>query len=213
MMERNRSVKALSIVALVIAIVGMSLGFAAFSATLNISSSANVTPNEDDFKVTVYGMSDETKPWYTFDSYDSLTYSIPDDGNEDNKAVINNSKDDFSIDISLTETSNFELFYNFMIINEGKYSISSYDSEINWMKSGFDKTCTNIDGVSNIDEICDNTNLSGLFYDMNGNNIISISLEPGEYVYLTLNLTFDELPDGEMRVDFDPILMEFFPTY
>ena len=71
-------------------------------------------------------MSDETKPWYTFDSYDSLTYSIPDDGNEDNKAVINNSKDDFSIDISLTETSNFELFYNFMIINEGKYSISSY---------------------------------------------------------------------------------------
>lgn len=50
-MEKQRQVKILSIVALVIAIVGMSLGFAAFSTTLNISSSASVSPNSDDFKV------------------------------------------------------------------------------------------------------------------------------------------------------------------
>ena len=50
-MERQRQIKILSIIALVVAIVGMSLGFAAFSTTLNISSSASVTPDSEDFKV------------------------------------------------------------------------------------------------------------------------------------------------------------------
>lgn len=212
-MVKHRNIKFLSIVALIMAIVGMSLGFAAFSATLNISSSATVKPNEDDFKVTVYGMSDENKPWYEEDSYDSLTYSMADDGLEKNKAIINNSKENFSIDLTLEETTNFELFYNFKIVNEGKYSISTYDSQLNWMKGGFTKTCTNVDGVSNIDEICDSVYLFGNFYNMNGDNIISITLEPGEYVYLTLNLMVDLLPDGKMKVDFEPISMKFFPTY
>ena len=44
----------LSIIALVIAIVGMSLGFAAFSATLNISSSASVTPDSGSFYLGFY---------------------------------------------------------------------------------------------------------------------------------------------------------------
>lgn len=54
-MERNRQMKILSIVALVLAIAGMSLGFAAFSSTLTISSSATVTPNSEDFKVVFSG--------------------------------------------------------------------------------------------------------------------------------------------------------------
>ena len=52
-MEKTRQIKILSIVALVVAIAGMTLGFAAFSTTLSISSSATVTPNSDDFKVVV----------------------------------------------------------------------------------------------------------------------------------------------------------------
>ena len=53
-MIRNRQVKIVSIIALVIAIAGMSLGFAAFSATLNISSSASVTPDSSTFSVGFY---------------------------------------------------------------------------------------------------------------------------------------------------------------
>ncbi|MBQ3511969.1 MAG: hypothetical protein IJA30_06735 [Bacilli bacterium] len=49
-MEKERQIKLLSIIALVVAITGMTLGFAAFSTTLNISSSATVTPNSEDFK-------------------------------------------------------------------------------------------------------------------------------------------------------------------
>lgn len=58
-MEKQRQMKLLSIVALVVAIIGMTLGFAAFSTTLSISSSATVTPNSEDFKISLYGMNDE----------------------------------------------------------------------------------------------------------------------------------------------------------
>lgn len=50
-MEKQRQIKILAIVALMLAVAGMSLGFAAFSTTLNISSSASVNPNNEDFKV------------------------------------------------------------------------------------------------------------------------------------------------------------------
>ena len=50
-MEKTRQIKILSIIALVLAISAMTLGFAAFSTTLNISSSASVNPNSSDFAV------------------------------------------------------------------------------------------------------------------------------------------------------------------
>ena len=50
-MEKTRQMKILSIIALVVAIAGMTLGFASFSTTLSISSSATVIPNSEDFKV------------------------------------------------------------------------------------------------------------------------------------------------------------------
>ena len=34
---------------------GLTIGFAAFTSVLSISSSATVTPNEQDFKITIYG--------------------------------------------------------------------------------------------------------------------------------------------------------------
>lgn len=53
-MKRNRQTKILAIIALVVAIAGMSLGFAAFSSTLSISSSASVTPDSSTFSVGFY---------------------------------------------------------------------------------------------------------------------------------------------------------------
>jgi len=50
-MERERGSKVIAIVALCVGIVGLSLGFAAFSSNLVINSSANVTPNAGEFSV------------------------------------------------------------------------------------------------------------------------------------------------------------------
>lgn len=53
-MEKSRKTKFIIIITLMLAISVMSIGFSAFSATLNISSSANVTPNSADFDVKFY---------------------------------------------------------------------------------------------------------------------------------------------------------------
>ena len=50
-MEKDRKQKFIVMIALMIAIASMSLGFAAFSTTLNISSSASVTPDDNGFNI------------------------------------------------------------------------------------------------------------------------------------------------------------------
>ena len=48
---KNKTFKIISIVALLLGIVGITLGYAAFSSTLKIESSAEVAPNESSFNV------------------------------------------------------------------------------------------------------------------------------------------------------------------
>lgn len=50
-MRKNRNTKLLIIIALIVSIVGLTLGFAAFSNTLVISSKAHINPSSDSFKV------------------------------------------------------------------------------------------------------------------------------------------------------------------
>ena len=50
-MERDRSAKIIAIVALCVAVAGLSIGFAAFSNNLTIKSNATVSPNQNDFDV------------------------------------------------------------------------------------------------------------------------------------------------------------------
>ena len=48
-LEKNRGSRVIAIIALIVAVLGLTIGFAAFSSTLNISSSANVKPNAETF--------------------------------------------------------------------------------------------------------------------------------------------------------------------
>ena len=50
-MEKDRGSRIIEIVALLVGVVGLSIGFAAFSNTLTISSSAEVTPDQSKFNV------------------------------------------------------------------------------------------------------------------------------------------------------------------
>ena len=59
-MEKSRKVKFIIMITLMVAISAMSLGFTAFSATLNISSSASVTPSSDDFKLHLHNQTTHT---------------------------------------------------------------------------------------------------------------------------------------------------------
>lgn len=50
-MEKDRGTRVIAIVALVVGVVGLTIGFAAFSSTLTISSSAEVSPDSSNFNV------------------------------------------------------------------------------------------------------------------------------------------------------------------
>ena len=50
-MEKNRTVQLIAILALVVGVVGLSIGFAAFSNTLKIKSNATVAPDKDTLNV------------------------------------------------------------------------------------------------------------------------------------------------------------------
>ena len=67
---------------LLICVVSFSIGFAAFSTTLNISSSASVTPNSDAFNIKIYGLDNAeafSDGFVRFDAayYTSLTTAVP----------------------------------------------------------------------------------------------------------------------------------------
>ena len=208
-MNKVKRFKILSIVALVIAIVGMSLGFAAFSATLNISSSASVKPNADDFKVMIYGMSDPEKNPFSVSSYDNEVFSLPDDFNYENKAYITNSKTSSTIDIGMFSSTSFNTSFYFLIMNEGKYTVYDYDDSIDAIRYGVEKVCDVIDVIADPEAFCNSVSLTGQFYDMNGDKIYEILLEPGEYLFLQLNYNVEGLPDGDVGITFRPIEFNF----
>ena len=80
-MEKSRKVKFIIMITLMVAISAMSLGFAAFSATLNISSSASVTPDSSEFKLHLHNQtthtSDFTEQIYNIVGYNGALAGTP----------------------------------------------------------------------------------------------------------------------------------------
>lgn len=60
-MERNRKVQVIAIVALIVEVIGLSIGFAAFSSILNVQSSANVKPYNSTMNVIFSSAQDKQK--------------------------------------------------------------------------------------------------------------------------------------------------------
>lgn len=142
-MERKRKQKILMIIVLIISIASVSIGFAAFSKTLTISSSAKVTPTDDGFMLNMYGFTGETEAdTYLLDKYNSETsvnmlmldlengivlYS--------KKATINNSS--LSLDLGKVEFTGPNMFVApIMIKNEGEYDAFLDTSKISTRVAG-----------------------------------------------------------------------------
>lgn len=115
-MEKDRSSKVIAIVALLLAVVGLSVGFAAFSSTLKISSSANVTPNSDTFKV-VFSSNG------TALTTEKVSGDVTGTGASATKATINNDAANPTITgLSATFTEpGQKVVYTFYAHNNGEY--------------------------------------------------------------------------------------------
>ena len=147
-MEKNRQIKMMFIVALVLSVTAMTLGFAAFSSALNILSSATVTPNADAFKVRLVGINGDNK----FEVSDTNT-----SGNV--SAIINDDGVSVSgLTAKLSKPGDYVRFHG-IIENIGEYDAYFVEAKLNNLE-GTDsgRRCEPIgdNGVSleNLDELC-----------------------------------------------------------
>ena len=134
-MYKQRRIKILSILALVVAITGMTLGFAAFSNTLTISSGAIITPNSQDFKIVVYGLNNKNlykELENNIDLFlslgkdkdfwlsDTLGYAY-EEGATAEVASIDNKTHTISNIKAHFQSQEGGIYYYFVIRNDGKY--------------------------------------------------------------------------------------------
>lgn len=135
-MEKDRQGRALAIAALLVAVVGLSMGFAAFSTSLTINSSANVTASKGTWNV---GFS--TDDGSTIASVDTATTVNADNSNP---GVINVTKYTITqnTNATLATTSGSSVSYTLDIANLGTMD-AKLDS-VTWATDPI--TCTNATG-------------------------------------------------------------------
>ena len=149
-MEKDRRLKIISIVALVIAVCGMSLGFAAFSTSLKLSSSAMVTPDDATFSVKFSTNKDEL-------IVDDVVPSEISSGLTASNGVIDNSAAPTLKNLSVEFTVPGQYVeYTFYARNEGEYT-----AYLNNVYFDGQKKCSAGEGVdqSSVDSACSSINL------------------------------------------------------
>ena len=114
-MERDRSAKIIAIVALCVAVAGLSIGFAAFSNDLKIESSAKVSPNQNDFDVN-FSASNTSE-------LDGTVSAVGTNSATGEDATINNSASPTitGLKANFTEPGQ-KVTYSFYVHNAGKYA-------------------------------------------------------------------------------------------
>lgn len=162
-MSGSRRIKILTIVALIIAIASMSLGFAAFSASLNISSSAAVAPNSSDFKMKIYGFDTEDNfadfmsKVFNYSEFDesllsednSFAYTSRDNGATGTIAYIDNSTMSISnMNVTFTDASSQYVQYVFVIKNTGKYTAYLNVLDLEAANSNLVSSCEGLEGTT-----------------------------------------------------------------
>lgn len=228
-MKKKQTSKIIAIIALCVAVVGITLGFAAFSNTLTISSSATVSPNSSDFKMTIYGISspldNDMDLWYE-ETYDSINTSIPKiETPEDDKTIKNANA--ARIDNSSHTISNLSVefikpdrygadyaMYFFLIKNEGKYTAYIKESDLNIEQNN--KICTPTTEVNKdlVINACDRikliTQIDGEESDVPG----TYEILPNEHIFLFVSMyyTGDAIADQDFSVEFPELTLNFSTT-
>ena len=192
-MEKDRKIKIISIVALVLAVCGMSLGFAAFSTSLKLSSSAMVTPDDATFSVKFSTNKDELV-------VDDVVPSEISSGLTASNGVIDNSAAPTLKNLSVEFTTPGQYVeYTIYARNEGEYI-----AYLNNVYFDGQKKCSADEGVekSLVDSACSAINL--LVY-VNGEEytdtteISGHSLAKGAGDEVKIRISYDE--SGQAMTD------------
>lgn len=211
MIRRYKERRVLTFAALVVAIIFMSIGFAAFSNELTISSSAIVSPNSSDFKV-VFSSSDTS---YLSDKITGVATGNATGGN----ASIDNTGDVATIsDLTASFTGPGEsVTYEFYAYNMSGYVAYLREVKFNNVSdAASSKVCTAIDSnsvtSSLLESACNDISVSiDVGDDTFGSptsNIIGHSLGKSTYEKVIVTITYsdnDNAADGDFSVEFGDI--------
>ena len=225
-MEKQRRFKVFSIVALMFAVVALSVGFAAFQKVLNISSSADVSlPSEDNFNIELYGVIDKDalnnlnssnldfsrlskEKSFAYDLKEQVLYS-------EYSATIDNES--FTIDINnlVLKEPGDTYFYYFLLKNNSDYGVYVYlsdESKTN-LEDGLNATCVPEKGTSQtlVDNVCSEISMSVVTDEMNDFVDGIYKLPAKNYLSLAVIVYYGgkDRVDGNFTISYDPIKIEF----
>ena len=210
----NRGSRAIAVVALCVAIVGITLGFAAFSNVLNIQPSANVAPDASTFNVD-FSSSDsalETNPVVPVKAPEELVAS---------SASINNVGDPTisNLSVSFTEPGQ-SATYTFYTYNAGEYD--AYLKSITFANAASGdsfKVCTS-EGSADaglVAAACEDISVSvkvGSLEEATSSqaSITGHSLAKGAYEEVVVKIEYaadGAVADGNFDVDFGDITLTY----
>ena len=213
-MEKNRTVQLIAILALVVGVIGLSIGFAAFSNTLKIQSSANVTPSKDTLNVDFSSSSTAVEA-------DEITAVSDPLGLVTTKATIDNTNDPTIKNLSVTFTEpGQKAVYTFYAYNAGE--LEAYLKSIvyaNATGSNSNKVCTAKEGTTDalVQKACNGISVKvkvGSEAETNSGiaNISNHSLAKNASEQVTVTLEYaagSDRADGDFTVNFGDITLNY----
>ena len=213
-MEKERKVKVIVMTTLVLIMLGISIGFAAFSNTLKISSEVDVTPGSSAFNVDFSSASDSVVT-------DEIVPVTTPAGLTASNATINNSGDPSISNLSATFVEpGQKVVYTFYSRNAGEYV--SYLNEIkyaNVVGKSSPRVCTAGTGTTDslVQAACDDIvvkvkvgNEAETDKTVTGISNHKLEKENSELITVTLEyLSNGDRADGDFSVDFGDITLSY----
>lgn len=213
-MEKNRTVQLIAILALVVGVVGLSIGFAAFSNTLKIKSNATVAPDKDTLNVDFSSSPTEVEA-------NEITAVSNPVGLITTKATIDNTSDPVIKNLSATFTEpGQKATYSFYAYNAGH--LQAYLKSIiygNVSDNTTNKVCTAKEGTTDalVQKACNGISVKvkvGSEAETNS-SVASISnhaLTKGQAEPVTVTLEYAQdadRADGDFTVAFGDITLNY----
>ncbi len=213
-MEKNRNAQVIAIVALVVAVLGLSIGFASFSNVLNIQASANVKPDSSTLNVDFSSSIDSV-------TVAEITPTATPNSIVTTNATIDNSADPTISNLSATFTEPGQsVVYKFYAYNAGE--LNAYLKSIvyaNAAGSNATKVCTAKEGTTDalVQKACENilvkVKVGNELETATGKASItghSLAKKTGEMITVTLEYAAGaERTDGDFSVAFGNITLNY----
>jgi len=221
-MEKERNTKIIAIAALVVAVVGLSIGFAAYSRSLDITD-IEAGVSTEDTELDVFFDNDTTKSNELAVVKGVGAAAVT----NETGAVINNVELNSNSDTNPT-ISNFraaftekgqEVTYTFYVYNNSAHT--AYLESANFLTADPDhKTCEAVGNVdaTNLEHACEEINMyleigDAQILSTKGDSFASHSIAAGEWKEVVVRIAYDgtqySLPDGDMKVIFDGIRLGY----